>query len=105
MLSVVNLAKRVGISRIAIWKMHKRHPRLRAWVNQQLSDAAREQGGAVLMKMASVGLKGSEPHARLFFTVTGQVGPVKVTPGGGDDRQPTRVIYEYPAGTPAPAVP
>jgi hypothetical protein len=61
--TTVNLAKRLGISRIAIWKLTRRYPWLDAWCDEVLRESNANYWGAVERRMALVALQGSVPHA------------------------------------------
>lgn len=61
--TTVNLAKRLGISRIAIWKLTRRYQWLDAWCDEILRESNANYWGAVERRMALVALQGSVPHA------------------------------------------
>jgi hypothetical protein len=59
----VNLAKRLGISRIAIWKLTRRYPWLDAWCDEVLRESNAHYWCAVARKMALIAMQGSAAHA------------------------------------------
>jgi hypothetical protein len=64
----VNLAKKLGVSRISIWKLHRRHPWLNAWCDSKLLEWNAHYWGLVERRMAMTALQGggSVAHADQF---------------------------------------
>lgn len=61
------IAKRMGIDRVSLWRLRRRHPGCDAWVSQQLAEETAHLVGPVLRKMAMLALRGSVQHAELFL--------------------------------------
>ena len=67
------LAKQMGISRVNLWRLRRRHEGLDAWVSDQLNASNAHLVGPVVRRMAMLGLRGSREHAELFLKATGNL--------------------------------
>lgn len=67
----VNLAKRMGISTVALWKFRRRHPWVDAWSDKLMLDHARTMFGAILRRMGLTALQGggSPQHADQYCKI------------------------------------
>lgn len=67
------IAKRMGISRVNLWKMRLKWTGLDAWVSEQLCAGNADLVGPVVRRMAMMGLRGSRECAELFLKHAGGV--------------------------------
>lgn len=81
----VAIAKAMNISTMSLWRLHKRNPRLRAWLNEQLCDRNQELVGPVINMLGTTALRTKSPeHAKLFLQAQGSLGPLAGEGAAGD---------------------
>jgi hypothetical protein len=85
--TTVNLSKRLGISRVALWKLQRRWPRLDAWCDEVMRDANVHYWGAIQMRMGILGEQGSVAHAEMYCKMQANVWARGAQ--GDDDESPS----------------
>jgi hypothetical protein len=56
--TTVNVAKRIGVSRVAVWKLQRRYPWLDAWCDEMLREANVHRWGSIMRRMADLAEQG-----------------------------------------------
>lgn len=67
------IAKRMGISKQAFWLMRRRCQGLDAWVASEIGKKNEHFAQPIVRRLALTALRGSVPHAELYFKVTGSL--------------------------------
>jgi len=76
------IAKVLGISRMSLWRIHRRNPGLRRWVHEQLRDRNEYLIGPVVHMLGTTAIRTKSPkHAELFLKAVGTIGSKE----GGED--------------------
>lgn len=114
----VAIAKEVTISRMSLYRLHRRNPRLRAWLNEQLCERNQELVGPVIHMLGTTALRTKSPeHAKLFLQASGSIGALAGEGGGGDAPPalgvqvvnnilvPRPELPQFPGAPPAPPAP
>jgi hypothetical protein len=118
------IAKVLRISRMSLWRIHRRNPGLRRWVGEQLRSSNEHLIGPVVHMLGTTAIRTKSPkHAELFLKATGAidvktdsgadvsvVGPGQVTmnflvPQPAMPAPPGVTINLPPAALPAPVIP
>jgi hypothetical protein len=99
------IAKVLGISRMSLWRVHRRNPGLRRWVHEQLRDSNEFLIGPVVRMLGTTAVRTKSPkHAELFLKAVGAIGARE--DGEGGDR-PTlntgNAVFNFLV--PAPPIP
>jgi hypothetical protein len=100
------VAKVLGISRMSLWRIHRRNPGLRRWVNQQLRDGNEYLIGPVVRMLGTTAIRTKSPkHAELFLKAVGTIGPKEGDEGAGQTNNYGEVKYNFLIpGPPLPAL-
>lgn len=70
------VARALGISRMSLWRIHKRNPGLRPWVHEQCRERNAHLIGPVINMLGTMAIRTKSPrHAELFLRATGSLGP------------------------------
>jgi len=77
------IAKRIGISRISLWRFRLRWPGLDGWVSEHLAASNAKRVEPLLTRMLEFGMRGSEAHAALFLKYAGPPPTTRDTEPGG----------------------
>ena len=99
------IAKVLGISRMSLWRIHRRNPGLRRWVHVQFRDRNEYLVGPVVHMLGTTAIRTKSPkHAELFLKAVGAIGPKDDDSGGPSAGiSPGTVIMNYLV--PAPPIP
>ena len=66
------IARELGISRPALWRLHRRNPGLKAWAHAQFMEGNEHLVGPVIRMLGTVALRTKSPrHAELFLRAVG----------------------------------
>jgi hypothetical protein len=78
------IARVLGISRMSLWRIHRRNPGLRRWVHEQLRDGNEYLVGPVVRMLGTTAVRTKSPkHAELFLKAVGAIG-AREDGGGGE---------------------
>jgi hypothetical protein len=107
--SEVAIAKRLGISRQSLWRIHRRNPGLKRWVHEQLLGGNEYLVGPVVRMLGTTAVRNKSPkHAELFLKATGTLEGSEPddTPAGGVHNYTLNILVPRPdMGAIAPPVP
>lgn len=100
------IAKVLGITRMSLWRIHRRNPGLARWVHTQFNASNEHLIGPVVRMLGTTALRTKSPkHAELFLKA---VGAIDARDGGADQGE----AVGAPVGTftmnflvPAPPIP
>lgn len=104
-ISDIAIAAKMGVRPEAISRWRRQHPAFRSWVAETVERLTIERSSAVLARCATLGIRGSADHAKLFFTVTGRMSGQEpgTHPAGVQFNGPTIVNLAVPRPGDAPA--
>jgi hypothetical protein len=70
------IARELGISRMALWRLHRRNPALKAWAHAQFMEGNAHLVGPVIRMLGTMALRSKSPkHAELFLRAVGSLEP------------------------------
>ena len=98
------VAKALRISRMSLWRIHRRNPGLRRWVHEQLREGNAHLVGPVVRMLGTAAVRTKSPrHAELFLKAVGTIGSKE---DGADMDRPAHVpTFTYNMLVPFPEVP
>jgi hypothetical protein len=102
------IAKVLGISRMSLWRIHRRNPGLRPWVNQQLGERNTHLVGPVVNMLGTTAIRTKSPkHAELFLRAVGALGPANGARHDDDEDSPddSRFVTHVNILVPHPQLP
>jgi len=100
------VAKVLGISRMSLWRIHRRNPGLRRWVHEQLRDGNQYLIGPVVRMLGTTAVRTKSPkHAELFLKAVGTISAKEDGEGGGDQTNNNYGNVTYNMLVPFPEVP
>ena len=103
------IAKVLGISRMSLWRIHRRNPGLRPWVNQQFGERNTHLVGPVVNMLGTMAIRTKSPkHAELFLRTVGALSPGAggAANGDGEDSpEDSRYVMHVNILVPCPQVP
>jgi hypothetical protein len=87
------IARELRISRMSLWRLHRRNPGLKMWAHEQFMKGNAHLVGPVIRMLGTAALRTKSPkHAELFLRAVGSLDPMNHVEGG--DR--TRVNVNTP---------
>ena len=100
------IANVLGISRMSLWRIHRRNPGLRPWVNAQLAATNAHLIGPVIYMLGTMAVRTKSPkHAELFLRAVGALGPPNGANGDEDSPEDSRYVTHVNILVPCPQVP